>query len=104
MREAVGFWIVAAGVHRQPKATRRLHRTFLSTHARLKPDESLSSISRDPLMGRRFGLTSRCHATSCAFAIALAVVLSIGLFPLASAPAARLGGAYYVDDADIEKA
>ena len=55
-------------------------------------------------MGRSFRLASRCQPTSCACAIALAVVLSIGLFPLASAFAARLGGAYYVDDAEIEKA
>src|SRR3954447_19075446 len=55
-------------------------------------------------MGRDFRFAARLHAAIRAFQLALAFVLLISLlWPLAPAFAARLGGAYYVDDAEIGK-
>jgi len=52
----------------------------------------------------RFCFAPRLHAAIRASQLALAFVLLITFFwPLAPAFAARLGGAYYVDDAEIGK-
>src|SRR4029450_4093179 len=58
----------------------------------------------DCVMGRGSRLASHRQPAGCACAIALAVVVSSCLL-LSPAPAfaARLGGAYYVDDAEIGK-
>src|SRR3954447_4437154 len=55
-------------------------------------------------MPRDFCFASRLHAAIRASQLALALVLLITFFwPLPPAFAARLGGAYYVDDAEIGK-
>src|SRR5438067_2103421 len=56
-------------------------------------------------MGRAFRFASRLHAVTCASLGAPTVVFLVSLLsPLAPSFAARLGGAYYVDDAEIGKA
>jgi hypothetical protein len=73
-----------------------------------KPEDALVTYLEDAIMeavSRSLeSLEGHMRASSRALALALALALLIFLFaPLAQAFAARLGGAYYVDDAEIGK-